>query len=195
MTGLPSQLGLQIVDKICKKSTKLTGCCCAGHAEAIWSMALPVNARAHVSNMEFTEATYKTVMEAADNVYLSSKQVTVAAVAVNGAGAGSGAAADLNETLPAFAVQNQPQVAAVGRGGRGQRGNRGNRGNLGQGRGGRGGAGRGGQQQQGASARGPRHHSNPPDSCCDRHYRHGDQSYYCLAPLTCPWVTKVIAKP
>ena len=161
-------------------------------------MALPVNVRAHVSNMEFNEVTYKTVMEAADKVFLSSKQVTVAAIAASGGAAAGAAGADLNETLPAFSAQNQPQVAAVGRGGgRGQRGGRGNnRGQRGQGgREGRGG-GRGGEQQgQQNSGRGPRHHSNPPDSCCDRHYRHGDQSYFCLAPLTCPWVTKVIAKP
>ena len=96
MVGLPSQLGNQIVEDVCKKPVKLEGCCCSSAVEALWHLQLPVNIRAHVSNMEFTEATYKTVMEAADNVYLSSKQVTVAAVAVNGAGAGSGAAADLN---------------------------------------------------------------------------------------------------
>ena len=200
MTGLPSQLGYQIINDICKKATKLDGCCCEGAAQALWSMSLPVNIRAHISNMEFTKNTYKSVFEAADQVFLSSKQVTVAAI--------SEGAAALDETLPAFTTQNQPQVAAI----RGQRG-----GGRGQGRGGRGqrGGGRGGQNNQGGQSqnqggqnqsqrssnnstgrsRGPRHASNPPESCCDRHYRHGDQAFFCLAPLTCPWVSKIAARP
>ena len=200
MTGLPSQLGHQIINDICKKATKLEGCCCEGAAQALWSMSLTVNVRAHISNMAFTKDTYKAVFEAADQVFLSSKQVTVAAMAV---GDSSGSA--LNEPLPAFTAQNQPQVAAI----RGQRGGRG------QGRGGRGqrgGGGRGGQNSQNQSqggqnqsqrssnnasgrSRGPRHSSNPPEACCDRHYRHGDQAFFCLAPLTCPWVSKIAARP
>ena len=54
--------------------------------------------------MTFSAATYKGVFEAADQVYLSSQQVQVAAVATP---------RPLDETLPAFASQNQPQVAAV----------------------------------------------------------------------------------
>ena len=64
MTGLPSQLGYQIIDDICKKVKKLEGCCCAGAAQALWTLQIPVNVRAHVSNMEFTVATYKSVFEA-----------------------------------------------------------------------------------------------------------------------------------
>ena len=62
--------------------------------------------RQHISNLDFTAATYKDVFEAADQCYLSAKQVAVAAVAT-----------PLDETLPAFDSQNQPQVAAVNRGG------------------------------------------------------------------------------
>ena len=194
MTGLPSQLGYQIINDICKKPDKLNGCCCEAAALALWSMNLPVNIRAHISNMTFTKDTYKTVFEAADQVFLSSKQVTVAAMSVESGGGGA-----LNETLPAFTPQNQPQVAAIGRGG--QRGGRGGKNNRG---------GRGGQRnqkpqgQQSASStsgtasakpRGPRHASGPPDSACDRHYRHGDQAFFCLAPLTCPWVSKIAPRP
>ena len=103
MTGLPSQLGYQIINDICKKSTKLSGCCCEAAAMALWSMSLPVNIRAHISNMPFTKDTYKSVFEAADKVFLSAKQVTVAAMSV---GSGSGSAS-LDETLPAFSTQNQ----------------------------------------------------------------------------------------
>ena len=106
MTGLPSQLGYQLVDDICKMPVKLQGCCCAAGAFALWSLQLPVNIRAHISNQEFTRETYKAVFEAADKVFLSSKQINVAALS-------------LDETQSAL--------------------------------------------------RGPRHSSNPPESCCDRH--------------------------
>ena len=166
MVGLPSQLGNQIINDICKKPTKLSGCCGAGAAHAIWSIQLPINVRGQISNMPFTLDAYRQVFEAADSCFLSSKQIQVAAV-------GQGATSELDETLPAFQSQNQPvQVTAVtnrGRGGSRARGGRG-RGN----RGGRGAAnegGNGGGSQQGqARQRGPRHSSMPPDSCCDRHY-------------------------
>ena len=35
MTGLPSQLGSQIVDDVCKKAIKLDSCCCAGAVLAL----------------------------------------------------------------------------------------------------------------------------------------------------------------
>ena len=188
MTGLPSQLGYQIINDICKKSTKLDGCCCEAAALALWSMNLPVNIRAHISNMTFTKDTYKTVFEAADQVFLSAKQVTVAAIT-------SSSSKNLDETLPAFTEQNQPQVAAIGRGnGRGQgRGGRGNRG--GRGRGNRGGSSSGQQGSASSKPRGPKHASVPDnlaDRLCDRHYVHGDQAFYCLKPLSCPWVSRVI---
>ena len=70
MTGLPSQLGHQLVNDVCKKSAKLSGCCCAAGVQTLWTDKLPVNVRGHISNDEFTHATYKEVFEAADKVYL-----------------------------------------------------------------------------------------------------------------------------
>ena len=182
MVGLPSQLGHQIVSDVCKKSNKLTGCCCPAAVQALWTQKLPISIRAHISNMEFTKETYREVFEAADKVFLSAKQLSVSAVQV--------AASSLDETLPAFDQQNQPQVAAFGRGGKGQgRGQRGGRGgSRGQGRGNRGGS-------KDNKPRGPKHSSNPPDGVCDRHYRHGPESWYCTAPHTCPWVDKTVQKP
>ena len=191
MVGLPSQLGHQLVNDVCKKSTKLQGCCCAAAVEALWHLQLPVTIRAHVSNMAFDHTTYKNVFEAADQVFLSSKQVTVAAVQV--------AAAQLDETLPAFNSQNQPQqeVAAVARGGgRGRGGRGGRRNNRGGARGATSGTSRGGGQSN-QNSRGQKHSSVPDsqaDKMCSRHYAHGDQAWYCLAPTTCPWVNKVIAR-
>ena len=184
MAGLPSQLGAQIIDDICKKPVKLVGCCCAGAALAIWSMKLPVNVLAHISNKEFTSATYKAVFEAADQVFLSSQQVQMVAA--------------LDETLPAFNQQNQPSEVAALAGNRNNRGGSGTRGggNRG-GRGNRGGQGRGQNRggNRGNTRRGPRHSSSPPESCCDRHYVHGDQAWYCLAPHSCPWKDRCTPKP
>ena len=194
MTGLPSQLGYQIVDDICKKANKLNGCCCASAALAIWSIQLPVNIRAHISNSEFTFDTYKSVFEAADQVFMSAKQINISAISVND---------DPNdETLPAFTRQNQPnptQVAAMGVGRGGGRSNRGGRGGSAQAGSGQSGGNRQnqgnrrnrGQGQGQGKPRPKRHTSNPPESCCDRHYQHGDQAWYCLKPLTCPWKDRV----
>ena len=182
MVGLPSQLGNQLVDDICKKPIKLQDCCCPSAVEALWHLQLPVNIRAHVSNMEFSHTTFKEVFEAADRVFLSSKQVSVAAMQV--------AAVNLDETQAAFNPENQPQVAAIAakNQGRNQQSNRG-RNKPNRGRGGRNGQSQANSQSQ-TKPRGPRHSSSPPEACCDRHYRHGADAWYCVAPLTCPWVNK-----
>ena len=189
MVGLPSQLGYQIVDDICKKPQKLVGCCCSAAALALWTDKLPVNVREHISNEDFSADTYKSVFNAADKVFLSGRPSQVAAV-------------NLDETQAAFSPHNQPsaEVAAIsgknknnrgGSNGRGSgRGGRNNRGN----RGGRGGNSNG----SGSSNRGTRHASVPDslaDKLCSRHYTHADQAWYCLAPTTCPWKNKCVSRP
>ena len=182
MTGLPSQLGNQIITDICKKHPKLTGCCCAQAALALWSLQLPVNVRAHISQREFNVNTYKQVFEDADKVYLSAKQVSIAAL--------TAPSSSMDETLPAFDPQNQPaQVAAfknssgTNKGGKNNK----NKNNKGQGQ--------KGQPSGDTKSRGKKHSSNPPDSVCSRHYRHGPESWYCVAPTTCPWKDKVASRP
>ena len=168
MVGLPSQLGYQVIDDICTKSTKLSGCCCAGAAKAIWSTKLPANVRSHISGMAFNHTSFKAIFEAADQCYLSSQQINVAALTVD----------NLDETQSAFTTQNQPsQVAAV-------RSNKPNRGN------------KPGKQPKPKKQRdqSKRHSSNPPDSVCDRHFYHGSGAWYCLAPSTCPWAKKTTPK-
>ena len=170
MVGLPSQLGNQIVDDVCKKADKLNGCCCSAAVEALWQLQLPVGIRAHVSNMEFSHSTYKEVFEAADKVYMSSKQVTVAAMSV--------AAVSLDETQAAFEVQNQPlsEVAAI----KSQKNK--NQKN---------------KNQKNKKPRGQKHSSVPEDKAdkmCDRHYSHGAGAWYCLKPSSCPWKDKISPK-
>ena len=188
MTGLPSQLGNQIITDICSKHPKLTGCCCAKAALALWTLQLPVNVRAHVSQREFNVNTYKQVFEDADKVFLSAKQVSIAAMTAASSGP------SLDETLPAFSPQNQPaQVAAFNKNasgsGKGGKNNK-NKKNKDQGQ---------GQGQSSGTGdnkgRGKRHSSNPPDSVCSRHYRHGPESWFCVAPTTCPWKDKVTSRP
>ena len=166
MVGLPSQLGNQLVNDVCKKTNKLANCCCASAVEALWQLQLPVGVRAHVSNMTFNHSTYKEVFEAADKVYLSSKQVSVAAMAV--------AAVSLDETQSAFSPQNQPsaEVAAFNKGQSGK--NKKNKKN----------------KNQNSTSRGKKHSSVPDslaDKMCDRHFRHGADAWYCLTPSSCPW--------
>ena len=197
LVGLPSQLGAQLIDDVCKKPKKFDNCCCAGHVHALWTQKLPVNVRSHISNMPFTQATYKEVFQAADKVFLAAKSVSVAAfggsvAAFGGASASGGAAqaAGLDETLPAFQSHNQ-EVAAFGQSNKkGQNKNQKNK---------KGQSGQGGQpNQDGNQSRGKKHSSIPDnlaDKMCSRHYRHGASAWFCVAPLTCPWVSKVASRP
>ena len=89
MVGLPSQLGYQLINDVCKAPQKLVNCCCAAHVQALWSNQLPVSVRAHISDKVFTSATYKEVFKSADKIFLSSKtpdiSAGVAAVSVSAA--------------------------------------------------------------------------------------------------------------
>ena len=179
MVGLPSQLGNQLVDDVCKKSDKLNGCCCASAVEALWQLQLPVGVRAHVSNMDFTHATYKDVFEAADKVFLSAKQVSVAAMAV------AAASVDLDETQAAFSPHNQPSEVAAFRNQSGK--NKKNKKGQGQ-----------SQEDKNQGQGSGKKHSSVPDNLaekmCDRHYRHGGGAWYCLKPASCPWKDKTSQK-
>ena len=168
---------------VCKKATKLDGCCCDGAVLALWSLQLPSNIRAHISGKVFNKNTYKQVFQDADEVYLSSKQVTVAALMSES----SRGASALDETLPAFSQQNQPQVAAVSS-------NKGSNSNSGSGNGGKNKKNKNKNQNQ---SRGQKHNSVPDnlaEKMCDRHYRHGAGAWYCLQPSSCPWASKTTSK-
>ena len=182
LVGLPSQLGQTLINDICKKSPKLTNCCCSNAVYTLWTLQLPVSVRSHVASLDFNATTYKSVFQSADKVFLSTKDTqmapNVAAIVSSESGEVAG------------------QVAAVGRG-RGNRGGyRGGRGNRG------GGSGRGGtsassdsnSSSKGQDRRGTRHSSNPPIQCCDNHYRFGAESWNCQSPYTCPWKDKITKK-
>ena len=195
LSGLPSQLGKQIVDDICDRPIKLQNCCCHKAAHALWTNQLPININQHISNMPFNSQTYLDVFDAADKAYLSSKpSTTVAAIAASPNPGFSIAAGDNSPLNTAFT-----EVAAVTKNNKNKNSNSGrppknnnknqnsnppasqqnNQGQKG--------------QQQGR--KGPRHSSNPPHSCCNNHFRHGDSAWFCQAPLTCPWKDKVSERP
>ena len=146
--------------------------------EALWQLQLPVGIRAHVSNMEFSHATYKQVFEAADRVFMSSKQVSVAAMARAPAVAAM-SPVDLDETQAAFTPQNQPSEVAAFKSQKNK-----NKKNKGQG-------------NKNQKPKGQKHSSVPDslaDKMCDRHFRHGVGAWYCTALETCPWKDKTSEK-
>ena len=186
LVGLPSQLGQTLINDICKKSPKLTNCCCSNAVYTLWTLQLPLSVRSHVASLDFNAATYKAVFQSADKVFLSTKDTQMA----------PSVAAIISTD------QKSGEVAAVSSRGGNRGGNRGYRGGRGN-RGG-GGSGRGGNNSNSTSStatssstssrgqgRGPRHASNPPNQCCDNHYRFGDQSWNCQSPYTCPWKDKI----
>ena len=194
LTGLPSQLGKQLVDDICKLPIKLQGCCCASAVLALWTNQLPVSLNAHISNMTFDFNTYQSVFDHADQVFLSAKSMSnVAALTDNATPSGYSMTADSDD--PLNTKFSEKQVSAVQRNKnqttRGGRGNRGNRNSQNR-----------NQQSQNQNTqttqkprKGPRHSSNPPQSCCDLHFTKGADAWYCLKPLTCPWKDKISERP
>ena len=168
MVGLPSQLGETLVNDICTKSKKLTGCCCANAIKTLWTIQLPVQVKGQVANMQFDHSTYKDVFQAADKVYLSTKATEVSA----------GVAA----------ISAKPdesgEVAALRGGGRGKPPKRGQGGQNG----------RGSQTSNSGQGR-IRHKSKPSPDCCDNHYRWAQKSWFCLSPHTCPMADKCAPRP
>ena len=76
MTGLPSQLGRQILADICPSYTPLQGCHCSDTVLGIWRRSLPAVVRNAVADMDFNAATYKSVFDKADNVWASNAATT-----------------------------------------------------------------------------------------------------------------------
>ena len=186
LTGLPSQLGQQLVSKVCGKSSKLSCGCCVKAVKTLWTMQLPAAVRAHVADMKFDKDTYQKVFQSADKVFLSQRSADLApqVAAIVKVPEESGSAAT-------------GEVAAIrqSRGGGRNRGNRNNRNSGGN----SGGAGKnsneGNQSSTQSNDTRKRHKSNPSPKCCDNHYRWADQAWFCLSPLTCPLANKCAPRP
>ena len=185
LVGLPSQLGEQLVNDVCKNPVRLSCGCCYRAIKTLWTLQLPDFVKSQIANMDFNQETYRQVFQAADKIFLS-RQTPELASSV--AAVVTVPKASASSSSPSSAAE----VAAFKPNGKGNRNNGGGgKNNKGNSSGGGGGSGSGG----GNGRRGPRHSSNPPGSCCDNHYRWGAQSWFCLAPLTCPWKDKIGARP
>ena len=174
LTGLPSQLGELLINDICDKPTRLSGCCCAKAVLTLWALQLPLTVRSHIANMEFTAGTYKDVFKAADKVFLSTKATELSA----GVAAITTTPTDDTAEVAAMKPKNKNQ-------------NRGTR---------RGSGGGGNSNNNNASSNKPQNSnsnksSSAPNTCCSNHKKWADQAWYCLAPLTCPWKNKCVARP
>ena len=189
LTGLPSQLGNQLIEDVCKNGVKLRGCCCADVVHALWTNQLPVAVNNHISNMDFTFESYLQVFDAADKVFLSSRTLPAVA-AVAAPHPGYSIAADeqspLNTAFQAAAISAPPKKnnRPWKNKNKNQQNSQDSAQNEGQ-----------GQNKNQKPRKGPRHSSNPPHSCCDNHFVHGDQAYFCQAPFKCPWKNKLIERP
>ena len=181
LVGLPSQLGQQLIDDICDRPIKLEGCCCAKAVNTLWSLQLPVAVRSHIADLDFTAATYNSVFQTADKVFLSTRSTDVSASVA---------------AVMAPQVKDTTQVAAISR----PRRNNKNKNQQGSGSAAGGSSNSNSNNSSNASnsggqGRGPKSNQNPPSSCCDNHYRWGSLAWFCLEPSSCPWVNKITAKP
>ena len=183
LTGQPSQLARDLVDKICKNDLDCD--CCPDIILCLWKRQLSSAVKAGIAHCEFNKDTFENVITLADAIHFNTSNGGAAVVAAVGQ-----VQSQLDETLPAIPYAT-PEVAAVRGsrgGGRGYRGGRGNRGgNRGNGRGGGATNTESAQNGQGGRGRGPRHPDGPPDRACRQHWKWGKSSYFCVEPLTCPW--------
>ena len=178
LVGLPSQLGQQLIDDICQKSIKLDGCCCAGAVYTLFCIQLPVTVRCQIADMDFNKETYQKVFQAADKFFLSTKTTEMSA------GVAAVVVSEKSDKPEQVAAVFKPQKGNGGGGRNGPPKNKFNKNGS-----------SGGGASTGSGSQRIRHKSKPPSSCCDNHYRWADSAWFCLEPLTCPFVNKCKARP
>ena len=186
IAGTPSNLLKQLIDDLCTCQEPLSSKCCQRILWGMWCQELPLVIRQRLAGQEFSDTTYKSMMELADALFeTTAAQSAVAAVK-------STTTNNLNDTQPAipYAVNaaSQPSARGQGRG----RGNRGGRGRGGRGRGGNS-ANQNNQNQNSSStsSRWPtqRHADGPPSNACFNHHTYGRAAFHCTDPLSCGWAS------
>ena len=176
LVGLPSQLGQTLINDVChNQGPKLEGCCCAHIVYTLWTLQLPISVRSHVASMTFDSNSYKQVFESADKVFLSTKSTEVSA----------NVAAISKPAAAAAASEEVAQVAAFkpAKPKKNQRSNPKND---------KSGSGSGGGGNNGGASNNKK---NVPSNCCRNHKKWAGEAWYCLEPLSCPWVNKIGKKP
>ena len=110
LVGKPSTLAKQIINDFCECGKAIECKCCAKIAFGIWVKNLPTYIKAHISNQPFNSTTYQTVIDMADNVWLSHKQETPVVSAIK---------AENEKALEGSNDLENPAVAAIRRANRG----------------------------------------------------------------------------
>ena len=177
MIGKPSVLLKLLISDIC--CNNLAGCCCSKTVWGLFQNQIPVYLKTGLANETFDATNMHGIMDRADNLW-AANQVEKQVSAVSS-----------TNSAPANAIENNSEVAAIGRG-RGNFSNRG-RGNRNRLRGSTRG-GRGNNQNSGPDPRGKRHESNPPWNSCGAHWVYADAAWKCQSPTTCPLKNKVTPK-
>ena len=181
MTGNPSQLGEALLEKICDKSSKLDGCCCAKTVWGMYREKIPIVIRNHIAKETFDKDSYARIFETSDQVWASNQgseppgmDKTVAAVSTSKSSSSS-----------------DPEVAAISKNRNSNRSNQGNQSGRQSNQNGQNGRQRNkGQNQQGkpqdqSKPKGQRH-PMANDLCCKIHFRWGPDANYCAKPHSCP---------
>ena len=179
LTGKPSQLAVKIIGLLCENEPPLTGCCCHKTVSGLWRKQLPPAVKAAVASAKLNGSDLEQTLRIADDVFNATQQshpgLPVASI--------PSPSADLDTTQPAL----QHDVAAVRARGTGQTSRTSRPQNQ-----------RSGQNGAGAKPRknhGPRHSDNPPEDCCNLHWKYGKGAYKCLSANTCPWQHIIAPKP
>ena len=195
MVSTPSQLGKKLVGDLCKKSRKLNGCCCD---RIVWGMLrkqLPVAVRNHCSGMEFNHTTYATVLDRADEVYLSNKMSETRVSAVSSECAGT-AAAGAGAEVAAVVTRNKNKNRNRNKGRNSNNGGSTNSGGSNTNRNSTTPSSSSSSSSAGTQpSRGPRHESNPPVQACNLHWKHGSGAWMCGSPFTCPMRNQTTPRP
>ena len=209
LSGKPSQLCKALINDLCAK--ELRGCCCIKMVGTLWRRALPSSVKQAVAHYDFTVANIPSIVQVADDVYMSTRPPASPNVAALSVSQSAPAVVPSTESPEEFLNQafwippsappehmaqmaQAAQIAAIYQGsnrGRGFRG--GNRGGRG-----RGAQSRGGSQTYSAANprwKSPRHPDLPPFGSCKRHWKFGKSSFVCLEPQACPWKNFVQPKP
>ena len=165
LTDSPSQLGHQLVEKLCPAEINLDGCHCDRIVWGLFREKIPIVVRNHLADMPFNKDTYEHVFDKADQVWMSNR-----------------ASEPRTSQVAAATPQNTPEVAAIkGQNGKNKKPKKGqnqNQGQSGQNQG------QGGQKSQDTKSEAPKPAINS-DGHCRIHAKWKENASFCAAPWGC----------
>ena len=165
LTGKPSQLLHKLINIVCKKHPFLENCCAAGQISGMWRNKLPTEVKRSIAGKSIIgEANMKDTCNTADSVHATLRSTAVSAAAAYNPALGLDTSADAPALQQVAATAggkkfNSRQKAKTGSGG----------------------------QNTNKPSRGEPHSDNPPQACCNAHWKYGRQAFKCRKPDSCPW--------